>query len=64
MEEFPNKTFEEAETEWIRFRSEELLFMSEYGYDCENNLENKKVFYENFYKKYNWFYKFEMKGNK
>lgn len=42
IEEFPNKTLEDAKTEWIKFRSAEILTMTEYGYG--NNLEKQKKF--------------------
>lgn len=42
MKEFPNKTLEDAKTEWIKFRSAEILTMTEYGYG--NNLEKQKKF--------------------
>lgn len=56
MEEFPDKTIDEAKTEWIKFRSAESLTMTDYGYG-NNNLEKQKKFYDNFYNKYHWFYK-------
>ena len=43
MEEFPDKTIDEAKTEWINFRTAESLTMTDYGYG-NNNLEKQKKF--------------------